>query len=295
MPPKKAKKKDDKKDEKKEQEKEPERPDGPKSWVVGGWSALQGVTGVMEKLGEGDQVIINEGTYDEVFNITKKTVVTGAGATPEEQPILAKGVVTTAPCTVSNLNIQSQCIVETGDATLTDCTFSNADNLLTLYPNTAPTVSQCVFKEARNSCLYCFPNAKGVVSKCTFSGDSKAENNTCAVTMDNCCTTIKDNIIKGTSTGIYAFCAEPVADATMLQKPLIQGNTITSCTGTAFHLDKGGNCQFTGNEIHESGYWGVTVSGGALGVLTKNVISDQVRIREGSRPSLHSMSFCNVS
>lgn len=71
-----------------------------------------------------------------------------------------------------------------------------------------------------------------------------------------------------------------------IQTPLIQGNDITDIAGTGIHLDLGADAHFKKNTILQCGYWGVTVSGGAKGVLAKNTVDSKVRICEGSRPRM---------
>ena len=291
MPPKKGRRRDDKKEEKKE-EQEPEKPNGPKTWVVGGWSALTQMAAATAKIEEGDNLLINEGAYDEPLVVAKKTVVTGAGD-DGAGPVLRQGMTVQADCTVSNLRFEgSGLVIEKGAPRVTGCSFSGAANLLTIHPYSAPTVADCTFHSEDKSSVYCFPHSKGSLSKCTFTGgDDRSESapSTCAVTMDNSATAIKNNEIVGTTTGIYAFCAEPVRDPRQLEKPTIQSNVLSECKGTGFHLDRGANCQFQSNTIKGSGYWGLTVSGAATGTFTKNHIHDCVRIREGAKPTLDSM------
>ena len=288
MPPRKGKKKDDKKDDKKEQEKEPERPDGQKTWIVGGWSEIQQVGDALIKATEGDKILLNPGTYSDV-EITKPACISGYDHPELGSPILSKGFTCLSDnVTMSNLVIHGDSIIQQGNnIIISKCKFLEGTNLLSIWPYSDPRITECIFSNADKGCLYCFPNAKGVITKCEISGTGKE--GSCGIILDNAATKISSNIIKGPSTGIYAFCQMGSQEQEIL-RPEILKNDISFCTGTGFHLDNYGDVLFKGNVLEGIGYWAVSISNKATGTFSDNTIKDKIRIKAGCKPTLISMS-----
>eukprot|EP01064_Diplonema_japonicum_P010211 TRINITY_DN17539_c0_g1_i1.p1 TRINITY_DN17539_c0_g1~~TRINITY_DN17539_c0_g1_i1.p1 ORF type:complete len:326 (+),score=55.96 TRINITY_DN17539_c0_g1_i1:53-979(+) len=284
MPPKRGKKKDDKKDDKKEVEVEPERPDGKKTILVGGWSQVQDMAQAVGLVTpDSENIIVMPGVYED--RIVLEDLPAGLEV-QGENVVWSKGVEVGSKVAIKGITLKGDSVVgkSTGWAFL-DCIFEDGNNLLTLHPGVDGTVKNCVFRKNVKSCVYCFPQAKGVVEGCTFQGDGGAL--TAGVTCDNSATKFHKNLFNTLATGAYIFCSVPPSSPSdPPATPTLSSCTFSSCTGTAVHIDKSATVVFKNNNVHASGYWGVTVSNGAAGTFTGNTITDKVRIREGCRPVL---------
>eukprot|EP01062_Namystynia_karyoxenos_P059318 TRINITY_DN50762_c0_g1_i1.p1 TRINITY_DN50762_c0_g1~~TRINITY_DN50762_c0_g1_i1.p1 ORF type:complete len:427 (+),score=142.61 TRINITY_DN50762_c0_g1_i1:82-1281(+) len=375
MPAKGKKKDKDKKEEKKEPEQEPVLPDGKKTHVVGGWSALRSIGDALQRAEPGDRVLVHAldpaaGTaYEEQVTVTRDIPVVGAGvgndplvieaprlatlgaslgATlagctveavndqegvtlahaagvqkgwvitaldgaltrgdpeklaaawakslrsvsvtlrryvgPDKRPVIGGGLVSTAPAaSLANLVIKGGVQLREGALSATGCTLSHAPNLLTLWPWTKPDVRGCKFRGASKACVYCYPHSMGVVEACEMTGDPKA--GSCALFIDNGNTKFVGNTIKGHTTGVYVTC-DAEADKGRLERPEIKANEIADISGTGIHLDRCCDANCRKNTVRQCAYWGVTVSGGARGTLSNNVVDSKVRIMQGCRPQL---------
>lgn len=206
-----------------------------------------------------------------------------ASLTGDERPVMAGGIVVTAKNVVlSDLILRGGVNVQDGGLTATGCLFSDASNLLTLWPYTKPHIQRCRFTSATKSCVYCFPHSAGTIEHCDLSPGGGGEGSS-GVFADNGNTTFVSNTIRGHSTAIYITC-DAGADKGRLNKPLFQGNEITDASGTGVHLDNASDATFKKNTIRRCGHWGITVSGKAKGTFSHNVVDCRVRIMQGSRP-----------
>eukprot|EP00906_Rhabdomonas_costata_P015688 RCo022523 len=268
----------------KEVPKEPEFPDGPKTWVVGGWSELATLPQALAVADGtvGDKIALQPGTYVEDITLTKENIhIRGVG---EKSGVVIAGAVV-SQCSEGSLlgvTLQGSVTVEKGSILLSECAVKSGKHGVRICSYASPTIKSCECTEQEVSGIYCFPNSRGVVEGCTLTGTG-AEG-TVGIFADDSGTIFRKNVVRKQVTGAMVNGA---CSGLLLDK-----NEFGDISGSGVHVASKAAPTLKGNTIHSCHYYGLLVEKEAKPTLSGNTVTAcAVAFRKGAAPVLRGNTF----
>jgi|UniRef100_A0A7S4CIN6 hypothetical protein len=267
-----------------EEPKEPEIPDGPRTYVVGGWSSIAAISEATRIADPaiGDRVAVKAGMFDECVEIAKEGLhLKGVGN--REAITLKKGVKASATtCSLSGVTVIGEVEVEKGNLALSDCAVAKGKHGVIIHATANPSIKNNTITDQTIAAVYAFPRSRGTVEGNQLVGTGAEQ--TVGVFADDSSTVFKKNTISQQVTGItvQGQCAGL----------LLQANNISDIGGTGIHFTKGAAATCKANTVESCKYYGVLVEQAASPTLEKNTVSAcPVAIKSGCKPVLKHNQF----